>query len=222
MEEVLLFILFGEIFINLNATKCIIYLSNMMKEEYTYILILKSKGGGYMDTDILVKKAKGGDGEAFINLIKQYEQVLYKVASRMLSNDEDVADALQETIMQGYEKIHTLKNGGNFNTWICRILINKCNYILNKSKNIILLDEVPEQKINNNDFTKIELEDALNSLNKDYKLAMILYYIVGFSTREVSELIKKPEGTVKSRLSRAKAILRENYYKNEGAIEYER
>ena len=175
MEEVLLFILFKEIFIKLNATKCIIYLSNMMKEEYTYILILKSEGGGYIETDILVKKAKGGDGEAFISLIKQYEQVLYNVASRMLSNDEDVADALQETIMQGYEKIHTLKNGGNFNTWICRILINKCNYILNKSKNVILLDDVPEQKFNNNDFTKIELEDALNSLNKDYKLAMVLY-----------------------------------------------
>jgi RNA polymerase sigma-70 factor (ECF subfamily) len=100
MEEVLLLVLIQEI----NATKCIIYLSNMMKEEYTYILILKSEGGGYMETDILVKKAKGGDGEAFISLIKQYEQVLYKVASRMLSNEEDVADALQVTLIPGYVK----------------------------------------------------------------------------------------------------------------------
>ena len=175
-----------------------------------------------MEINILVKKAKRGDGEAFISLIKQYEQVLYKVASRMLSNDEDVADALQETIMLGYEKIHALKNEGCFNTWICRILINKCNYILNKNKNVIVVDEILPQKLNNNDFLKIELEDALNSLNKDYKLAMILYYVVGLSTKEISEFIKEPEGTIKSRLSRAKTILRENYFKSEGVVEYGR
>lgn len=76
------------------------------------------------------------------------------------------------------------------------------------------------QKHNNNHFLKIELEDALNSLNKDYKLAMILYYVAGFSTKEISEFTKEPEGTIKSRLSRAKSILRENYFKNEGVVEY--
>lgn len=175
-----------------------------------------------MEINSLVKRAKRGDGEAFISLIKEYEQVLYKVASRMLSNDEDVADALQETIMLGYEKIHTLKNEGYFNTWICKILINKCNYILNKNKNVIVVDEILPQEFNNNDFLKIELEDALNSLNKEYKLAMILYYVVGLSTKEISEFIKEPEGTIKSRLSRAKVILRENYFKNEGVAEYGR
>lgn len=173
-----------------------------------------------MKINNLVKKAKRGDGEAFISLIKQYEQVLYKVASRMLSNDEDVADALQETIMLGYEKIHTLKDEAYFNTWICRILINKCNYILNKNKNVILVGEILPQKLNNNDFIKIELEDALNSLNKDYKLAMSLYYVVGLSTKEISKFINEPEGTIKSRLSRAKTILRENYFKNQGVNEY--
>jgi RNA polymerase sigma factor (sigma-70 family) len=173
-----------------------------------------------MEIKILVRKAKRGDGEAFINLIKQYEKVLYKVASRILTNDEDVSDALQEAIMIGYEKIHTLKNEEYFNTWICRILINECNSILNKNKKVILVNEVLPQKHNNNDFLKIELEDALNSLNKDYKLAMILYYVAGFSTKEISEFTKEPEGTIKSRLSRAKSILRENYFKNEGVVEY--
>ena len=150
-----------------------------------------------MEIKILVRKAKRGDGEAFINLIKQYEKVLYKVASRILTNDEDVSDALQEAIMIGYEKIHTLKNEEYFNTWICRILINECNSILNKNKKVILVNEILPQKHNNNDFLKIELEDALNSLNKDYKLAMILYYVAGFSTKEISEFTKEPEGTIK-------------------------
>lgn len=177
-----------------------------------------------MEINALVKKAKKGDGESFIYLIKQYEKVLYKIASRILDNEEDVADAIQEAVMQGYEKIHTLKKDEYFNTWICRILINKCNGILNKNKNIILVNEVlPEESgHSNNDFLRLELKDALDSLNKDYKLVIILYYVAGFNIKEISELTKDPEGTIKSRLARAKAILRDNYFKGEGAAIYGR
>lgn len=177
-----------------------------------------------MEINILVKNAKKGDGEAFITLIKQYENVLYRIASRILDNEEDVADALQEAVMLGYEKIHTLKKEEYFNTWICRILINQCNSILNRNKKVIPVNEVftEEQGHNCNEFLKLELKDALDSLNKDYKLVMILYYVAGFNTKEISELTKDPEGTIKSRLSRAKTILRENYYKGEGAAIYGR
>lgn len=175
-----------------------------------------------MELNILVKKAKKGDGEAFVNIIKQYEGVLYKVARRFLDKDEDVADAMQEAIMSAFENIHTLRKEEFFNTWLCKILINKCNSILNKNKKVICVEEVFLQKSNSDDFLKIELDDALNSLNKDYKLAIVLYYIVGLNTKEIGEFISEPEGTVKSRISRAKGILREKYYKCEGAIESEK
>lgn len=172
-----------------------------------------------MKLNTLVKKAKKGDGEAFVAIIKQYESVLYKVAKRLLDNEEDVADAMQEAIMSAYENINMLKNDEFFNTWICKILINKCNSILNKSKKVIYVEEVMQQKISNDDFLEVELNDALNSLNKEYKLAMVLYYIVGLNTKEIAEFTYEPEGTIKSRLSRAKNILREKYYKNEGGIQ---
>src|SRR6476620_6957534 len=89
----------------------------------------------------LVKKAKKGDGEAFVSLVKQYEDVLYRTASRLLNNDEDIADAMQDAIISAYEKLHTLKNDEYFNTWICKILINKCNSLLNKNKNVSVIDE---------------------------------------------------------------------------------
>ena len=127
----------------------------------------------------LVKKAKKGDGEAFVSLVKQYEDVLYRTASRLLNNDEDVADAMQDTIISAYEKLHTLKNDEYFNTWICKILINKCNSLLNKNKNVSAIDENVLIQKRDDEFQKIELEDALNSLNEDYKIALILYYIVG-------------------------------------------
>lgn len=170
----------------------------------------------------LVKKAKKGDGEAFIFLVKQYENVLYRTASRLLNNDEDVADAMQEAIITAYEKLHTLKNAEYFNTWICKILMNTCNSLLNKNKNISLMNDhvIPDNRID--EFQKIELEEALNSLNEVYRVALILYYIVGLNVREISEFLKEPEGTIKFRLSRAKAMLRNNYYQNEGVIAYEK
>ena len=171
---------------------------------------------------VLVKKAKKGDGEAFVSLVKQYEDVLYRTASRLLNNDEDVADAMQDTIISAYEKLHNLKNDEYFNTWICKILINKCNSLLNKNKNVSVIDENLLIQNRDDKFQKIELEEALNSLNEVYRLALILYYIVGLNVKEISEFLKEPEGTIKSRLSRAKSILRNNYYKNEGVMVYEK
>lgn len=170
----------------------------------------------------LVKKAKKGDGEAFISLVKQYEDVLYRTASRLLNNDEDVADVMQDTIILAYENLHTLKNAEYFNTWICKILINKCNSLFNKNKNISVINEHLITEKQDGEFQKIEIEDALNSLNEVYRVALTLYYIVGLNVREISELLKEPEGTIKSRLSRAKSILRNNYYKHEGVIVYEK
>lgn len=169
----------------------------------------------------LVKKAKKGDGEAFVTLVKQYEDVLFKIASRILNNEQDAADAMQDAILSAYERLHTLTNDAYFNTWICKILINQCNSILNKRKHFstIDIDVLPEQR--HDDFQHLELEDALNSLNKDYKTAFILYYIVGLNTKEIGAFLKEPEGTIKSRLSRGKMLLRNHYYKSEGVFVHE-
>ena len=74
----------------------------------------------------LVKKAKKGDGEAFVQLIKQYELVLYRTAKGFGLNDNDIADVIQDTVITAFEKINTLKMDNYFNTWLYRILINNC------------------------------------------------------------------------------------------------
>lgn len=168
----------------------------------------------------LVKKAKKGDGEAFVKAVKQYEGVLYGVAKRLLSCDEDIADAMQEAIMKAFEKINTLQNEEYFRTWICKILINTCHEILRKNKRVVCVEEVLPHKYCGNEFLKIELDEALDSLSHDYKLAVILYYLVGLNTREIGDYLKEPEGTIKSRLSRARATLRKKYYGEEGSLSY--
>ena len=80
----------------------------------------------------LVKRAKRGDAEAFIELIEQSKQSMYKVARGFLKDEEDVADAMSETVLTCYEKIGALKQDAYFKTWMIRILMNHCKDILRK------------------------------------------------------------------------------------------
>ena len=80
--------------------------------------------------EILVKKAKKGDTDAFAQLIRMNAQSMYKVAWAYLKNEEDAADAIQETILICYEKLGTLKKSKYFKTWLIRILMNQCNDLL--------------------------------------------------------------------------------------------
>lgn len=77
----------------------------------------------------LVKRSISGDADAFLELMEKNSLAMYKVARGILDNDEDAADAMQDTILTCFEKIHTLKNPEYFKTWMIRILINECNKI---------------------------------------------------------------------------------------------
>lgn len=73
----------------------------------------------------LVKRSISGDADAFLELMEKNSLAMYKVARGILDNDEDAADAMQDTILTCFEKIHTLKNPEYFKTWMIRILINE-------------------------------------------------------------------------------------------------
>ena len=93
----------------------------------------------------LVKKAKSGDSGAFAQLIRMNTQSMYKVAWAYLKNDEDVADAIQETILKCYEKLSTLKKDSYFKTWMIRILINNCNEMLRHKGRVFPTMEMEEE-----------------------------------------------------------------------------
>ncbi|HDV0870031.1 TPA: hypothetical protein RHK72_001201, partial [Enterococcus faecalis] len=82
-----------------------------------------------ISTKKLVQKAKKGDGQAFVHLCQKYETVLYNAAYKMLLNEVDVADCLQETELCAWEKITTLKNEYAFNSWIFKIMLNQVQNI---------------------------------------------------------------------------------------------
>lgn len=159
----------------------------------------------------LVRKAKKGDPEAFTELMQSQMQNMYKAARSVLYNDEDVADAISETILACWEKIWQLKEEAYFRTWMTRILINKCNDILRKQRNIMLVEEIPEQLSYDRKYENVEWEEALESLDEKYRLIMMLYYVEGFKTGEIGDILSMPESTVRTRLARGRQQLAKEF-----------
>ena len=92
----------------------------------------------------LVKRAKSGDEEAFIRLIESQSDCMYKMAKTILKNEEDVADAMAETVLVCWEKLSTLKENRYVKTWMIRILMNKCYDLLRKKELLLTEDTVSE------------------------------------------------------------------------------
>ena len=165
-----------------------------------------------MNNIALVEKAKNGDKEAFSELIKNVENELYKIARTRFYNQYDIEDAVQETIVQSLNSIKSLKYPQYFNTWIIRILINNCNNIYKKKINLEF-EEAQYSYVDDSDDVnnKLNFDNIMKKLNYDERIAITLYYMEGYTNREISKLLDTKVGTIKSRISRAKQKIKEIY-----------
>ncbi|MDD2957706.1 MAG: sigma-70 family RNA polymerase sigma factor, partial [Lachnospiraceae bacterium] len=149
-------------------------------------------------------KAQCGDNAAFSELIRQNTQGMYKVARSYLRSEDDIADAIQETILICFEKLTDLKRPRYFKTWLIRILINKCNDILKEQRRTCSVDVLPEIEDDSSQEDKVEFNVLINMLDDKYRVVLTLYYVEGFQIREIAELLSITENTVKTRLSRGR------------------
>lgn len=161
--------------------------------------------------DHLILEAKRGDPDAFSALMQSQMQNMYKAARAILNSDEDAADAIADTILICWEKLDQLKKPEFFRTWMTRILINKCKDIIRKRKRYSFVEEVPDVSVQEEGFENVEWKDALNCLEEKYRLVTVLYYVEGFSTVEIGEMLGMPDSTVRSRLSRARRKLAQEF-----------
>ena len=163
----------------------------------------------------LIEKAKEGDKEAFTNVILSIEDELYKVAKVRLKNDDDIYDAIQETIITAFKSIKKLKQIQYFKTWIIRILINQSNRIYrSKKKEIISFEEIKNNKVT--DFSDIENSEMIldfkficNKLKYEDRMIIILYYMEKFTDKEIGKILSLKENTVKTKRTRAKQKIRD-------------
>lgn len=145
------------------------------------------------------------------------KQSLYKVAKSYLRSEEDIADAMQDTVLTCYEKLDSLKEPKYFHTWLIRILINKCKDIIRAGRREYLMEVCPEQEEVCMALKNCEFDELMNQLEDKYRIILLLYYSEGFKIREIAEILELEENTVKTRLVRGRKQF-EKVYRLEPAV----
>lgn len=172
----------------------------------------------------LIAKAKKGDEKAFEALVFSCQQKAYAIAFRYMKNDADTLDVLQDAFIKMYIKLESFSYKSTFETWFFRIVINSCYDMLRKTKSDSkkaeiageagLLSEV-ENKQNSPEEIVIKAEEsqivlsALDLLPQPQRDVLVLREYNHFSYLEIAQILQISEGTVKSRLNRAKLHLRD-------------
>jgi RNA polymerase sigma-70 factor (ECF subfamily) len=172
-----------------------------------------------------LEAAQRGDTAAFIELVLMYQTSVYNVALRTLGHSEDAADATQETFLAAYRAIEEFR-GGSFKAWLLRIAVNTCYDLLRRRQRRpstsldVIVDESGDQPIFADRRVGPEraalgaetvsvVEQGLLTLPADQRVIVVLCDIQGLSYEEAAEAEGVALGTVKSRLSRARARLRQ-------------
>lgn len=162
--------------------------------------------------EFLVRQAMKQHKDAFTQLIDANLQSMYKTAYSMLGNDQDVADAIQETILTCWEKIRQLEEPKYFKTWMIRILINKCNDILRAKQRFVLVETIPEVPAPDLGFANLEWNEIMKVLTPNEQVVVSLYYSDGYKTTEIAAMLDITETAVRNRLARSRDKLATKYY----------
>jgi RNA polymerase sigma-70 factor (ECF subfamily) len=160
-----------------------------------------------LEDDVIL--AREGDREAFIRLIQRLEMNMYRVARAIVKRDEDCADAIQETILKAYQSVRTVREPAYFKSWLLRILINECNQILRRQKRMVLTEPDPALSASSSEYDMVDVKEAVDRLEDTLRMVVTLYYFEDLPLRQIAELLETTEGTVKSRLHRARLTLAE-------------
>jgi len=141
----------------------------------------------------------------FAQRVWEMERRLYRVSRTMLSGNADCEDAVQETLLRAWARLETLREEQYFETWLVRILINECKNIWRKKP---WLEMMLPDNLNAAAAEEYELFEMLMVLPKKHRIAMELYYIEGYKTREIAGILGIPESTVKWRLAQGRKMLK--------------
>lgn len=172
----------------------------------------------------LIIKAQKGDKKAFSDIILSIKNDLYKIAKTRISNDDDIEDLIQETMIETYKHIKKLRNPEKLKMWVIKILINKCNKLYRKKykKDISINEYNLENYIIIN--SQKDIEDDLNFyyLIKDLKynerIVVVLHYMEQYSVEDISKVLGMNKNTVKTHLYRARENIKKNFYEKKEVL----
>lgn len=146
--------------------------------------------------------------EVFKQKVIRSEDTLYRVSKSILINDRDCEDVVSSAILKAFRKKNTLREDKYFKTWLIRILINECYSIKKKQKKEVSYDEYFENTASEKKEDYSDLYLAVSKLPDKIRITLLLHYIEGYSVDETADILKIPSGTVKSRLSKGRNLLK--------------
>jgi RNA polymerase sigma-70 factor (ECF subfamily) len=183
-----------------------------------------------MDEPALIRDAQRGDVDAFNRLVLEYQSLAYNVAYRVLGESEAAADAAQDAFFSAYKHLDSYR-GGSFRGWLMRIVTNACYDELRRRKRrpavsldemltqpdgtetesdavLASPDELPEDRAQRHELAGA-IEGCLKTLPDEMRTVVVLCDVNGLDYAEIAEATGVALGTVKSRLSRARARMRD-------------
>lgn len=150
--------------------------------------------------------------EKFCNLMKEHRPGLFRVAKGILRNDTDAEDAVSETTCKAFTSLNRLRNFSSFKPWVMKILVNEAYSIVRSHKRIEpldnILDNISDERGNTDMLESHELWDAVQHLSVEFRTVTVLFYYEDMSIKEISKILKLPQGTVNSRLNRSREKLK--------------
>jgi RNA polymerase sigma-70 factor (ECF subfamily) len=181
-----------------------------------------------MDEPALIHDAQHGNLEAFNSLVLSYQDAVFNTALRILGDEDKAADASQDAFISAFRALNSYR-GGSFRAWLLRTVTNACYDELRRKKRRPTTPLEPETEDGEemetprwltdpnaspeDQLDQAELEHAiqhcLENLPTDFRTVVVLADIQGLDYSEVAATIRKPLGTIKSRLARARLRLRE-------------
>ena len=149
----------------------------------------------------------------FAREIDNAQESMFRVAFAILRNYSDCEDATQNAILKAYTGLDHLSDRRYFRTWLIRILKNECFEILRSRRPFLNLSEIEpgyDMKV-----PDLDLNKAFDALSPEDRLAVTLFYFEGYKTAEIAKLIDVNESTLRSRLSRARSLMKKHLTEKE-------
>jgi RNA polymerase sigma-70 factor (ECF subfamily) len=167
----------------------------------------------------LISQVLNGNMNAFTFLVNRYQKLVVHITGRLIQRQDELEDVCQEVFLKVYQNLGKYRNECKLSTWIATIAYNtSINYLRKFKKGDMISSEevsVVSYKVDSGtiDFERIDLHQYVRSqielLPVHYRTVLTLYHLEEFSYQEIEQITGMPEGTVKSYLFRAKALLKE-------------
>jgi len=163
--------------------------------------------------DDLIKQCANNDRKAQKEIYQLFAGKLFSICLKYSKNKQEAQDSFQDGFIVIFDKIGQFNFKGSFEGWLKRVMINTV-LLKYRKKNVlnIVTEDIPDEVIVDVDDDEISLDFLLNLINElpdRYRLVFNLYALDGYSHKEISEMMQIAEGTSKSNLARARAILKQ-------------